>query len=548
MADLFRDTAAGQIVRYLSRGRLLPYLEDSPDFSEVVCEKSPHTKKFTFQVVISDQQSSMEPSDSQERTLFGDNQSPPQTLNEENDPNLVSWYGPDDPENPLNWSTPKKFFVTGALSFMTFSVYVGSNFTAYFHTNLTVATLGLTLFVFGYGIGPMFLSSLTEIPQIGRSPPYLVSLGIFFILQIPTVLATNVPGFLILRFLGGFWGSPPLATGGASIGDIFPPSTRAYAIGAWGTVSICGPVLGPLIGGFASGALGWRWSLWPLLFLCGGTWLFLMFALPETSAGNILYKRRLRLVRLRQRRGIEGAAQMTVGEVLKATLIRPFQLMIMEPIVLSLNLYMALLYAILYCWFESIPIVFGDVYHFTLGLQGTSFIGILIGAIVVYAVHCVYMKKVVAPAFEEGAAKAHTLEDRLVGACFGCWWIPICLFWFGWTSTASVHWIVPIVGSSLFNLGMFLVYTAICNYLPDAYPVYAASVLAGNGLLRAVVGGAFPLFARAMFVNLQKNGPKAFPVAWGMACLAAAMIPIPFVLYKYGKWIRHHSKYALHDD
>ncbi len=32
----------------------------------------------------------------------------------------------------------------------------------------------------------------------------------------------------------------------------------AYAIGIWGIAAICGPVLGPLIGGFAAQHKGWQ--------------------------------------------------------------------------------------------------------------------------------------------------------------------------------------------------------------------------------------------------------------------------------------------------
>jgi DHA1 family multidrug resistance protein-like MFS transporter len=46
------------------------------------------------------------------------------------------------------------------------------------------ATLGLTMFVLGYGIGPMFLSPLSEIPQLGRTSVYIVTLALFVILQV----------------------------------------------------------------------------------------------------------------------------------------------------------------------------------------------------------------------------------------------------------------------------------------------------------------------------------------------------------------------------
>jgi hypothetical protein len=68
--------------------------------------------------------------------------------------------------------------------------------------------------VVGYGIGPLFLAPITEIPQIGRNLPYIVPLAIFCLLQIPTALVNNFAGFCILRFVAGFVSSPPLATGG----------------------------------------------------------------------------------------------------------------------------------------------------------------------------------------------------------------------------------------------------------------------------------------------------------------------------------------------
>jgi DHA1 family multidrug resistance protein-like MFS transporter len=50
-----------------------------------------------------------------------------------------------------------------------------------------------------------------------------------------------------------------------------------------------------------------------------------------------------------------------------------------------------------------------------------------------------------------------------------------------------------------------------------------------------------------MFVNLQSNGPTAFPVGWGctlLGCLSIAMIPLPFVFWRYGPRIREWSRYA----
>ena len=86
-----------------------------------------------------------------------------------------------------------------------------------FHVSRVVATLGLTLFVAGYGLGPMIWSPMSEIPQIGRNPVYIGTLIIFVFFQFAVIYAKNLGMLLAFRFLTGFFGSPVLATGGASL-------------------------------------------------------------------------------------------------------------------------------------------------------------------------------------------------------------------------------------------------------------------------------------------------------------------------------------------
>lgn len=118
--------------------------------------------------------------------------------------------------------TRKKVWLTWCIIVLTFSVYIGSSVWApalyvgadYFNISLISSTLGIALFVLGYGLGPLFLAPITEIPAVGRTAPYIITLLIYCLLQIPNALVDNWAGFCILRFLSGFVGSPVLATGG----------------------------------------------------------------------------------------------------------------------------------------------------------------------------------------------------------------------------------------------------------------------------------------------------------------------------------------------
>jgi hypothetical protein len=79
------------------------------------------------------------------------------------DPNLVEWDGPDDPENPMNWPSNKKLIVTCFLALLTFVVTFASSVfsnatipvSELFHVSPLVSTLGTSLMVFGYSVGPL---------------------------------------------------------------------------------------------------------------------------------------------------------------------------------------------------------------------------------------------------------------------------------------------------------------------------------------------------------------------------------------------------------
>ena len=221
------------------------------------------------------------------------------------------------------------------------------------------------------------------------------------------------------------------------------------------------------------------------------------------------------------------------------TLVRPFTLSLGEPICLCLNAYIALIYGLLYIWFESFPIVFVEIYGFTLSQQGLAFLGIFVGVFIVFPPFVWYQHKYIEPKFNEnGELKP---EWRLPPSFVGAFCIPICLFWFGW-SAGRTHWIMPIIGSAWFSIGAFLLFNSVLNYLGDAYPAYAASVLAGNDFFRSMFGAGFPLFATAMYTYLGVDWASST-----LAFLSIAFIPIPFVLFKYGESIRKKSKNARHD-
>lgn len=461
MKELFRDTVAGHVIRLVTKPKVLPYEEErDPSLWKrfVDKEKSGRMAHHGHTGKSDEKDEEAGNSDGEQQNVnnalreSSDTQvgSPEHTRRNEasgvmvdpekgRDATIVTWFGDDDPENPMNWSMGKKFLVTFLICLLTFSVYIGSaiysagteEITQVFGVSQVAATLGLTLFVAGYGLGPMIWSPMSEIPQFGRNPIYIGTLIVFVFFQFAVVYDKNFGMLLAFRFLTGFFGSPVLATGGASLGDIYKPAKRAYAIGIWGLAAICGPVLGPLIGGFAAQHKGWKWPIWELLWLSGFSLIVMILFLPETSSANILYRRTRRLRKVTGREDLKCepelmGEQMTGKDILMITIVRPFSLTFTEPILFCLNLYIALIYGLSYVWFESFTIVFEGIYGFNLGEEGLSFVGILVGGFVVVPPFFWYLWKVQEPQFNEnGEIKP---EKRLPPACVGAFCIPICLF------------------------------------------------------------------------------------------------------------------------
>ena len=200
------------------------------------------------------------------------------------------------------------------------------------------------------------------------------------------------------------------------------------------------------------------------MWLSGFCLVFLFFFLPETSAANIIFRRTKRLRKLQGNSGTTikckpeiEAEGMTGNEIAMMVLVRPFTLSFFEPILLALNLYIALLYALIYLWFESFPIVFTQMYGFNLGQEGLAFVGILLGALLILPPFYYYLRHYVEPHFVNGEIKP---ELRLPAACFGGFCIPICLFMFAW-SAGRTHWIVPIIGTGFFSIGAFCLFNSV---------------------------------------------------------------------------------------
>ncbi|CBX92767.1 similar to MFS multidrug transporter [Plenodomus lingam JN3] len=466
----------------------------------------------------------------------------------EEDPFVVEWID-NDPRNPMTFTKTKKWIMALAVANSVLVVsFCSSAFSGgiqqvmvEFGVSQIVVTLGVSLFVLGFALGPLLWAPFSEL--YGRQIVFLGTYIAFTAFNAGAAGATNIYGLLILRFFAAAFGSSPLTNAGGVIADLFSANERGLAMSVFSAAPFMGPVLGPIIGGFLGMTEGWRWVS-GLMAIWSGVMLVIVTCLvPETYPPVLLRRRAERLSKLsgkvyRSRVDIDQG-KTTLGEAFSTGLKRPWVLLFTEPIVLLLSLYHAIIYGILYMLFGAFPIVYRIGRGWNEGVSGLPFIAVAVGIVlaILYVIlydNKMYMKKVVA------SGKGYTTPEARLPMCIvGGIFLPIGLFWFAWTNSPSIHWAACTTGTIFFGFGMVLIFLSIMNYLIDSYTIFAASVLAGNGIIRSLFGAAFPLFTSQMYDRLGIHWASSVP-----AFLAVACIPLPFLFYKYGESIRQKCKYA----
>ncbi|EMG49492.1 MDR1 Multidrug resistance protein 1 [Candida maltosa Xu316] len=469
---------------------------------------------------------------------------------------IVTWDGDNDPENPKNWPFYQKAFFIIQISFLTSSVYMGSaiytpgidELMTDLNIGRVVATLPLTLFVIGYGVGPMIFSPMSENAIFGRTAIYIITLTIFVILQIPTALVKNIAGLCILRFLGGFFASPCLATGGASVADVVSSKNIPIGISLWSLGAVCGPSLGPFFGSILAEKASWRWTFWFMCILSGFSLVMLSFTLPETFSKTLLRRKSQRLRAITGNPNItsEGEienSKLTFNELVVDTLWRPIEVTIMEPVVLLIDIYVGLVYSILYLFFEVFPIYFVGVRGFTRIELGCTYFASISGVLLACSIYIPVIRHQISQQFKQ-YNKVYP-EVFIPMAIVGGVAFASGYFIFGWSATRHTHWIGPLIGAAINSIGTFLIFQTLFNYMAVSFDhVYVASVFASNCLVRSVLASVFPLFANPLFNNLAIH---EFPIGWGCSVLgfiACGMILIPVLFYLAGPKLRARSKYA----
>lgn len=166
----------------------------------------------------------------------------------------------------------------------------------------TVGSLQWTINGYTLTLAALILLAGSLADRFGRRRIFVIGVTWFAVASILCALAPSVELLVAARILQGIGGA--LLTPGslAILQASFAPDDRARAIGAWSGLGAIAAAVGPLVGGWLVGTVGWRWIFWTNLPIAAAVVWMTLRHVPESRA--VLTTRRF---------DVEGAVLATVG-------------------------------------------------------------------------------------------------------------------------------------------------------------------------------------------------------------------------------------------
>jgi MFS family permease len=327
------------------------------------------------------------------------------------------------------------------------------------------------------------------------------------------------------------------------LADVWRREERGLSVSIFTVITLLGPTLGPLLGGFITQYSSWRWSFWIISMLDGCVAVIAAALLRETFEPVLLQRKAKKL------RVTTGNAKWrtkwedqdaTFWKTMRSALVRPLILVTTQPIFQIISLYISYLFGLLYFVLATFAALWTERYHESISISGINYLSLAIGYIIGTHSCAVFQDKVYKHLTRTRGAGTAIPEFRLPLLVPGSLFVPIGLLWYGWSAEKHLFWVMPDLGMVIFAVGLKYCTQCLQLYALDVYPTYAASANAGNNMVRSLFGFAFPIIAPYLYSSLDYGYGNT--VLAGIAIVIG--VPSPFLLWRYGPSLRRRSPYS----
>jgi MFS family permease len=223
----------------------------------------------------------------------------------------------------------------------------------------------------------------------------------------------------------------------------------------------------------------------------------------------------------------------TLSKKIRASFLRPLELLVTRPIILVMSFLMACNFGTYCLVLSTFANIWTERYHQSETASGLHYISIGVGSTIATQVGGPLTDRIWAHL--RSKAKGEVVpEYRVPMLVPGALMMPIGLFIYGWSADQRLLWIVTDIGAAIFSGGVMMTSNSIVAYLIDEFGEHAASANAASRMLCNVMGFAFPLFAPQLYSSLGYG--------WGNTLLGFLFVgiglPFPFVIWYWGANLR----------
>ncbi|OWP01166.1 hypothetical protein B2J93_5446 [Marssonina coronariae] len=194
----------------------------------------------------------------------------------------------DSPNDPLNWSLPRKYLHAILLVFVTGLTAATANDAGsaqdgmHAEYGITYETMNIGAGVLFVGIGYWTYLISPAASLYGRRIVYLVSMLLGLLGAIWFTRVRRPSDAILNQLFVGASESVGEASVQLSLSEIFFEHQVGSVIGIYVLATNVGNYLGPIIAAYVAEYLGWRWIAWLAVIICACTLVVLFFALEET--------------------------------------------------------------------------------------------------------------------------------------------------------------------------------------------------------------------------------------------------------------------------